>query len=374
MRLIQLKSIAELREREAAWDDLWRASDVAAPTARAQTVALWLEHFAPRDRFRCLVVEQDGALGAALPLVATRVKGLLTAGGVVANCWSSAGQLLIDPLAGDEALDLLRHGIARLPWPILWLEGINPHTEAWQRLLWACDRAEFGHEFRHDRQVGLIDIGPDWPAYAAARSKNLKRSLRRASERLAREGAVQFRPLGPQDPRDAETVARQCFELEHRSWKRAGGAPVMSEPAALAFFLGQARQLAAWGALEIDLLELNGQPIAFQYGYQAKQVHFAHKAGYDEAFAAASPGQLLMHDVLRSLHTGRKVQLVDCLGPMNDAVGRWTTRSYPEGRLLIAPRRMQSRLLWWAYQCGTSLRDAGLFPGQRVPTLPANSI
>src|SRR5687767_11750777 len=120
MRLIQLTDAGQLAELAGPWDALWSASDVAAPAARAALVQLWLEHFAPRAKFRGLVVEQDDALLVALPLVQTRVRGVLAAGGVVGNCWSAAGQLLVHPTATDDALDLLVRGIDQLPWPLLW--------------------------------------------------------------------------------------------------------------------------------------------------------------------------------------------------------------------------------------------------------------
>jgi hypothetical protein len=316
-------------------------------------IVLWLEQFAPHDKFVGLAVEQDGALLAALPLVATRVKGMFTVGGAVANCWSAAGQLLVDPLADEAALDLLARGIAQLPWPLVWLEGVNPQTESWRRLLAACDRQGLTHEFRHDREVGLIDIGHNWPAYEDARSTNHKRTLRRARERLLRDG-VHFRTMRPCDPAEAESLLRRAFEVEERSWKAAEGTAITHHPEALAFFVQQARQLAACGALDLCWLELEGRPIAYEYGYRAKGVHLAHKTGYDEAFASASPGHFLMHELLKTFHEDPGLQLVDCLGPMNAALQHWTTRTYCEGRLLIVPRRVWSRTLWLAYQCAKS--------------------
>jgi CelD/BcsL family acetyltransferase involved in cellulose biosynthesis len=157
--------------------------------------------------------------------------------------------------------------------------------------------------------------------------------------------------------------------VEQRSWKASQGAAVANDPTALAFFLEQARQLAAWNALDLYLLEVDGQPIAFEYGYRGKGVHFAHKAGYDEACSAASPGRVLMHGLLEGLHKDPQIQLVDCLGPLDDAMRRWTTRAYPEGRLLLAPPRVHSRLLWRAYRCGASIRGRRRAAGQTPSTL-----
>jgi hypothetical protein len=64
-----------------------------------------------------------------------------------------------------------------------------------------------------------------------------------------------------------------------------------------------------------------------------------------------------MQELLRTLHDEGQVQLVDCLGPLDDATRRWTTRSYSEGQMLLAPRSVRSQLLWGAYRCGSLLRE-----------------
>jgi CelD/BcsL family acetyltransferase involved in cellulose biosynthesis len=372
MRLIQLTNADQLSDLAGPWDALWRASEVAAPAARAALVQLWLEHFAPRARFRCLAVEEDGALLAALPLVQTRVRGILPAGGVVANCWSAAGQLLVDPVASDSALDLLTCAIEQLPWPLLWLEGINPTTDGWRRFLAACDRAGVPYEFRHDRDVGLIDITHDWLAYEASWSKNHARNLSKSQRRLEQAGEVAFHAYRVRDEAQAQSLFERALNIEERSWKARAGTSVASHPAASSFFARQVRQLASWDALDFCFLDLNGRPIAFEYGYRAKGVHLAHKTGYDEAFAAFSPGQLVMQEVLRSLHGDFEVDVLDCLGPINDALSRWTTRTYPEGRLLLAARTPAGQALAWAYRTARRCCPRHLRRGQTGSSMGAS--
>src|SRR5438046_1006405 len=64
-RLLTLTSADELLNRAAAWDDLWRRSQVALPTLQAEPIALWLRQFAPGGGFRGFVVEKSGCFVAA---------------------------------------------------------------------------------------------------------------------------------------------------------------------------------------------------------------------------------------------------------------------------------------------------------------------
>jgi CelD/BcsL family acetyltransferase involved in cellulose biosynthesis len=151
------------------------------------------------------------------------------------------------------------------------------------------------------------------------------------------------------DEAKAEALLARALDIEERSWKAGTGTSVASHPTARSFITRQARQLATWDALDFCFLDLDGRPIAFEYGYRGKGVHFAHKTGYDEACASFSPGQLVMQEVLRSLDADFEIDLLDSLGPLNDALSRWATRTYAEGRLLIVPRTLRGEALSWIY-------------------------
>jgi hypothetical protein len=113
----------------------------------------------------------------------------------------------------------------------------------------------------------------------------------------------------------------------------------------LGFYGNQARQLAEWGQLELLFLELNGQPIAFEYGCRAKGVYFSHKIGYDEAYAGIGPGQLLVRYQVERCHVDPERRLVDCMGVMCPATAKWTTHSAPVGHLVVGIDGALGRLL-----------------------------
>jgi hypothetical protein len=132
---------------------------------------------------------------------------------------------------------------------------------------------------------------------------------------------------------------------------------VLRSPGMFTFYVDQARQLARWGQLELAFLTHNGRDIAFEYGFTAKGVYHSFKVGYDQAYAAYSPGQLLTGRLLEHFHADPARLAYDCLGPLNDAVARWQPATYEISRLAIAPR-LVGRMLIRAYQwAGPPLRQ-----------------
>jgi CelD/BcsL family acetyltransferase involved in cellulose biosynthesis len=350
-QIIHLTSIDDLRSVAPAWDDLWWRSEVALPTARAELLAQWLEWFAPRGGFHAFAVDEDGRWVAALPLITSRVAGILPAGTLPSNPWSPCGELLLDPSTdAAAALDAILAAVAGESWQWLWLNDAAVHSPRWREFLQACDRSGAAWASHERYRVARIEIAPDWDFF----QKNLSRAHRQATSKAARrlndEGEVRFEMLSHLDPCEVRPWLEKVFEVENCGWKGTGGSSVLRTLGMFEFFLAQAEQLAQWGQLEIVSLELEGRAIATLYGFSAKGVYYAHKIGYDPRFAQFSPGQVMFWHILERLHADGGWQAVDCIGPLTEALARWRPATYAIGRVVAAPRRLIGKAAMHAYK------------------------
>ena len=228
LHTIHITSLDDLRNNAAVWDDLWWRSDAALPTARAETLAQWIEQFRPRAAFHALLVAQAGRWIAALPLVSCRLGGLISAGSLPGNDWSPCGEMLCD-VANDPApaMDMLLSAIAGLPWNLLWLNETVPEAPRWQSLLRACQRAELPVAYHEHYRVGRVAIDGDWDLYLKRLPKNHRQAMNRAARRLEGEGNVQFEMNSRLEPAQVEPWLAEAFEVEDLSWKGAAGSSVL---------------------------------------------------------------------------------------------------------------------------------------------------
>lgn len=352
-----LTSAGEVRQLAAAWDRLWQRSGVTLPTVRAELVAQWIEHFAPHRPLCAVVVHRGDELVAALPLVERRVAGVFRAGDLTSNFWSPNGELLVDPAAcTSEVLDALVCSLGRLPWRWLWLDLVPATSGAWPAFASALAAAGMPHVAAERYRIGQVATQGDFAAYEGSRSKNLRRSLHRDLKRLQRTGAVTLRWQRVFAPHEVEPALHAALAIEQRSWKAARGQPVLEQPHLFDFYLGQCRQLAAWGQLRIATLEHAGHPIAFELGWLGKGVYHSFKAGFDEAFRCAGPGQLLRWMLVEQCFREEEIAWVDFQGPLTEALAAWSTRTYPLCRLVVATRGMRGRALVAAYSTARRIR------------------
>jgi CelD/BcsL family acetyltransferase involved in cellulose biosynthesis len=355
-QILHLNSVDELLAAGAAWDDLWWRSDVTRPAFRAEFLALWLEQFAPCKAFRALVVEDQGRWVAALPLVGRRIGRLIKAGALPSNSWLAAGELLLAPDSRvDVVLRALVSAMGKLPWPLLWLDGVSLSAARWHALLRALDRAGLRTYRRPRFEVGLIPIDHDWEACKRRWSKNHRRKMTKRLRQLTSQGDVRLEMQAQLPPQQVRPWIQRGFEVEDRSWKGEAGTSVLRAPGMFDLFVRQAELAAKWGQLELAFLELKGRPIAFRYGWNAKGIYHSCKVGYDAQYAAYSPGQLLMYSMLQKFHGGPERRAIDCMGPISDATSKWRPTRYIEGRVVVALGPIVGRAALGVYQHGWPL-------------------
>jgi hypothetical protein len=349
-RVIHLHSVSELREAAGAWDDLWLRSEATFPTMRAELLAQWIEHFASGGRFHAIAIEQENRLAAALPLLRRKLGGLISAGALPCNEWSSSGEFLLDPSAdADRVMDVFSHALAQCEWPLLWLDEAILEAPRWRIFEQGIDKYRFKKVIRPRWQVGRLRIDGDWEACQARWSRKHRQHLSWLARQLEKEGKVELILHSRLAPDQATLYMRQALEIENLGWKGQTGGSVLSRPGMSEFFIRQAEQLAAWGQLELVFLQCGGRPIAVCYGQNAKGVFHSAKIGYDPEFARYSPGQLLRYFLLKRFYGEPGRAAIDFLGPMTEAHAHWRPETYTVARLAVALQPM-GRVAVWAYK------------------------
>lgn len=357
LRVVEIESVSALREAAPAWDDLWQRSEITSPLLRAEMVAQWVEHFAPRSGFHALAVEEGGRYLAALPLVRCFHCPGFTVGGTTTNAWSPNGDLLLDRHVDAAApLNALVAALRSSPWQFLWFTNVPLRRTRWVAFRAAMDRAAMRFEAREQTPVGMIELGEDWDAFERTLSGNRRRNMRRCIRRVNERAAMAVDVLTDLPTAEVRPRLHAAFEIEDLSWKGEAGSSVLRSAGLFDFYARQAEQLAAWRQLELAFLRCGDRPVSFVYGYVSKGVSHWHKIGYAPEFASCTPGQLLQWELLQRYHGSLPRRAVDTLGPLTQAIAGWRPQPYPVGRLTVALRGIISPLLLRTCEQGAALR------------------
>ncbi len=300
---------ADLARAEAtAWDALVAQAAHPNPHYGRQVVEAHRRHgLAPAD-LRVLVVRHAGRLAALLPFT----RGLGPASPLVSPYVTATAPLVADD-APPGTLAALAGGLARASGGRSWRWPLLPVEDAPGRGLLVALRAEgwtLGSVSCFARPVLLHEPSGE-AAPAAGRIRARGKDLRRRHRRLAEQGTVTLEVAthGP-----ALGAALEAFlALEARGWKGTRGTALASRPATAAF----ARDLFAPAASadpvrpRIDLLCLDGRPLAASLALVAGGTATLLKTAYDEEARVFAPGVLLEAEIVRAFREERFAARLD---------------------------------------------------------------
>jgi CelD/BcsL family acetyltransferase involved in cellulose biosynthesis len=271
----------------------------------------WLEaywrHFGAGQRLRVMLVRDADRLLGILPLVVrsetTRVGRLRTLTFPLHDWGSFYGPIGPQPgLTLAAGLEHIRR--TRRDWDVFELRwqgapGTDPML-APQTMLAAGFQA---YPTVWD-YAAMVDLVGTWQSYWSARKGAWLRRFRHAQHKLAEQGTVsyvRYRPLGLAhgDGSSRWDLYDACEELARRSWQGAAtnGTTLSHEP--VRDFLRESHEAAAaCGAVDLNLLLLDGTPAAFVYGYHYRGYLYGLRRGFDAQRTREGAGNVLLAHVL----------------------------------------------------------------------------
>lgn len=314
----------------AQWDRL--AEEASEPNPFAERWCLQSAlHLLDPDRHARLVLVRDGSDGPVIgimPLAPAANYGRIPLRHVTG--WTHHNHFHGGPLvrAGFEKLfwSILLGWCDAAPWartlvhvPRL-TEGGPLHRALVDVARMRGGRAEVVH--REERALLESNLSPEEYWDAAVRAKKRK-ELRRQANRLAEQGAVQFRRWQSGEAIDPWVDA--FLDLEARGWKGRSKSALASQSDTEAWFRAILVAAGDAGRLGMRALDLDDRPLAMLVNFLCPPGGFSFKTAFDEDYSRFSPGVLLQQANLDLLDHPQIDWVDSCAAPghpMIDSVWR----------------------------------------------------
>jgi CelD/BcsL family acetyltransferase involved in cellulose biosynthesis len=295
LRVEEVTTAAELGRFRAEWEDLAERAPHAELFETHLWISAWLDTYWKDGPLAFLFVRRGEELVGLAPLLDDR-EGRL-----------GCPRALVTPVNPHAR----RCSLLAADGPGSVVEAVLGHLERTRRgsrmRLRCCDAASPVVEALEGRRPlslvrqkdtnPIIRLAGSWEEYLASRPRHLRHELARKRRRLETEWDAKW--VSVADAAGAERAMTDVLRIERNSWKDREGTSLVSEPGASAFYTRIARTCAARGWLRVDLLYLDGEPVAHILGVAHRGTHYALKTSYDEAYRAWSPGIVLFQNAIR---------------------------------------------------------------------------
>ena len=327
---LQIRVVETLEELEAlrpAWEELLASLPQASIFSSWEWLAPWWRAFGDGQRLHVISFQNSSArLAGIAPLSFSTLR-------------SAGFQWKVARLMGDGSKDSDNLDLPVLPeyeedFVRGLLQHLDGHSRQWDFCEWNTVPENSPLALRlpgHLRERGWtvvttftpctsIPLPNTWDLYLKQLSAKERGKFGIRTRHLENSYEVRYRRcLQVQDlDRDLESL----FDLHQQRWESIGRPGSFRSPARRSFYRGLAEILLARDQLEFWLLDLNGKPVAAQFGFRFGTAVYSLQEGFDPAFAKDSVGYVLRAHVLRTL-MAKGVRKYDFLGGVTDSKTRW---------------------------------------------------
>ncbi len=312
MAVTEVMGRSDFMALEKEWNTL-AESTCGEPFYRHEFIRTWIDNFAPDAKLSILTGRNEaGRLVAAFPLMRARslVCGFPTRQTVsIANPHSCRFDMLAeDGIAAGETF--FAHLAADKRWDVLKITDVPAGGNAWH-LYRAAEAAGFPVGSWESQRSPYLPLPASYQKLLEQMSSGFRANLRRRARRLEKLGTVTVERVT--GGAHLQERLEECFSIEQKGWKGAEGTAIMQDTKTRGFYTQLAHVLASQNHLSLFFLKLNGQSIAFHYGFVHGGIYYMPKLGYDETFDACSPGLVLLEAIIKDC-IGRGLKGYDFLG------------------------------------------------------------
>jgi CelD/BcsL family acetyltransferase involved in cellulose biosynthesis len=329
----EINDPSALEPHATDWNELLLATPGASYFHSYDWFATYWRHFGAEQRMRVLLVFDDERLAGIVPLVVTRERtklGSLRSLRYPLHGWGS----FFGPIGADSRL-LLRYALkhvltTRRDWDLLDLLWVDRDGADGGATAAAAADLQMSVRATPWLASAQINIAGGWDSYWSSRKSHFRTNVRRDERRLGEKGGVRFvrhRPAGAahgcDDPR--WDLYDECERIAASSWQGTSTTGTTLSHESIRDFLRDAHRVAAvFGGVDMNLLLLEGRPVAFAYNYHSGGYVYGLRAGFDAA--AVGAGTVLQRMMIEDSCL-RGDRLID-LGPgSSESKRHWQTRT-----------------------------------------------
>jgi len=204
-------------------------------------------------------------------------------------------------------------------------------------------------------QCPYLRIDGNWEEFYRKRKKRKFRyNLDRARRRLEGLGTIEFKTLKTWE--EIEHYTPQIFEIHRKRWEGYYIGSKFSTPSGEEFYRRMAKEYQTRRWLDIAVLLLNGQVIAYSYSFIWGGEYFYYNPAHDPKFSEFSPGTLLLIYILeRSFNSGLK--RFDFGRGELSYKSHWADGTRQNKILILANTHLKGRVCFWLYLMFLYLRN-----------------
>jgi CelD/BcsL family acetyltransferase involved in cellulose biosynthesis len=359
VEVVEINDLEELQHYRMLWNSLFPGTPGASFFLTFDWLDNYWRHFGQDQKLRVLVVYAAGEPIGILPLCVRREKYRLNKVRVLTyplDNWSTwYGPIGPNPAATMmAAMQHIRR--TRRDWDMIELRWVADDATQGGKTARAMRVANLLSEKQEYQTTSVVDLPGTWDEYLAGKSQTLRRQFRRTLRDAFEDGRAVFirhrpAPASESDGDPRWDLYETCVAVAQASWQsHVTNGNTLTHERVREYFQATHAVAARIGMVDVNLLQVDGQPAAFIYGYHCQGTVSALRTGFDASINNGVGSALFLRSLEDSCRRGDR--MVDFGPGEREHKRRLRTRVLPTYRLTFTPlvswRSQTVRLSRWA--------------------------
>ncbi|HEU4654387.1 MAG TPA: GNAT family N-acetyltransferase [Steroidobacteraceae bacterium] len=348
LRVEEVTELLEFRQLRPFWDDLFDNSVESFPMLSHAWVSAWWEAFGNEFDCRVLLVWNGAALVAAAPLAfaPARLFGQqLRTVSLFSNTWVDRNNFLLRSVDPVPVRAMFEHICRATEFDVIDLYPLED-ASAVTALVMSCAReANLKLGIDANLRSPYLKSPASWDDLLETLSPSFRQTVRRKIRKVEGMKNVSMRIV--EDARCFSSIETISTE----SWQHENGTSMVSDPRIARFYRSIIEDAAQHGTLRCAIMEIDGQPAAFEFNLQHGATLHNFKLGFRQKYSELSTGIVLKAFIFRQALGQSPAQFAeyDFMGTAEPYKLNWTKaiRNHSHYYLFAPTLRMAST--HWAY-------------------------
>ncbi|MBI2413189.1 MAG: GNAT family N-acetyltransferase [Deltaproteobacteria bacterium] len=344
MELVCIRDLEGFLKLKDEWNSLLIRSTSESVYLTHEWLSAWWKGFAKDGGLLVLLAKEEGRIIGAAPLMSLkgRFRGLPIRKVVFMG---DANWTVGDFIISENRVKVMEEMISRLyneAWDLVDLQGI-PDDSANLPVLEEKLKARGARFTAAPASVyPVLKIDAPWEEYYNSRSVRFKKAIRNKLNRIGRAGEVKVRRYS--SPEEVSGALPIVFGIGLKGWKHTIKSSISSTEENRAFYTALSEAMSAKGLLDIWVLSLNGEAIAFEYHLRYNNRVYGLTADFDESRRDLSPGSVLDFHIVEHLFRNERCEY-DMGSGASFYKEHWTGDGRESSRLSFYRGRLYGRML-----------------------------
>ncbi len=357
--IVEVNDVEELAQYRMLWNSLFPGTPNATFFHTFDWLDTYWRHFGHDQKLRVLIVYAAGQPIGILPLCVRTETYRLSKVRVLTyplDNWATwYGPIGPNPASTMLAVMQYLRGTPR-DWDMMELRWVADDDTQGGKSARAMRVANMLSGKQEYQWTSLIDIPASWEEYLAGKSPSVRRQFQRTIRDFFADGNgeyIRYRPSpateGDGDPR--WDLYAKCETVAYASWQsRMENGNTLTHDRVREYFRASHAVAARLGMLDVNVLVVDDEPLAFLYGYHYQGHVTAIRTGFDASHDNGAGSALTLQTIRDSCHRGDRV--IDFGTGEREHKRRLRTRTESTYRLTYTPidswRSQTVRFSRWA--------------------------